>query len=138
MNVTEANRNMPALNRIVEGGAMLASAIEEASWKSFGDHSGMLGPRPITAAQFTQPALEVAVEDYEAAHQASTAAPVPTPEVVPVTSEQHRTVPARLSQAGYTAQIRELIQTAGANKLSEVDPSKHGQLLEQAEAIRDA
>lgn len=44
---------------------MLASAIEEASWKSFGDHSGMSGPRPITAAQFAQPALEVTVEDYE-------------------------------------------------------------------------
>lgn len=116
---------------------MLASAIEEASWKSFGDQSGMSGPRPITAAQIAQPTLEVAVEDYEAVHQASAAAPIPTPKVVPVTSEQRRTVPARSSHAGHTAQIRELIQTARANKLSEVDPSKHGQLLEQAEAIRD-
>ncbi|HAT1138460.1 TPA: hypothetical protein I8V42_002795, partial [Corynebacterium striatum] len=77
---------------------------------------------------------------YEAAHQppAPEPAPAPVPEVVRVTLEQVRTVLARLSQAGHTAQVRELIQAAGANKLSEVDPSKFGQLLEQAEAIADA
>jgi Ca2+-binding EF-hand superfamily protein len=57
---------------------------------------------------------------------------------VRVTLEQVRTVLARLSQAGHTAQVRELIQAAGSNKLSEVDPSKFGHLLEQAEAIADA
>lgn len=117
---------------------MLGYAVEEASWKSFGDQSGMSDPRPITAAQLAQPALEVAVEDYEAVHQAPAVVPIPTPKVVPVTSEQRRTVPARLSHAGHTAQIRELIQTARANKLSELDPSKHGQLLERVEAIADA
>ena len=34
--------------------------------------------------------------------------------------------------------MRELIQAAGVNKLSEVDLAKYGQLLEQAEAIADA
>lgn len=52
--------------------------------------------------------------------------------------EQVRTVLARLSQTGHTAQVRELIQDAGASKLSEVDPAKYGQLLERAEAIADA
>ncbi|MGM1323349.1 hypothetical protein ACS0VJ_04975 [Corynebacterium macclintockiae] len=140
MNVTEANRYVPALNRIAEGVTMLASAIEEAAWESFEDHAGMSGARPVAAAQLAQPALKAAAEDYEAAYQppAPAPTPAPAPEVVQVTLEQVRTVLARLSQAGHTAQVRELIQAAGANKLSEVDPSKFGRLLEQAEAIADA
>lgn len=140
MNVTEANRYIPALNRIAEGVTMLAAVIEEAAWESFEDHPGMSGARPIAAAQLAQPALEAAAEEYEAAHQppAPEPAPAPVPEVVRVSLEQVRNVLARLSQAGHTAQVRELIQAAGANKLSEVDPSKFGQLLEQAEAIADA
>lgn len=138
MNVTEANRYIPALNRIAEGVTMLASAIEEAAWESFEDHPGMSGARPIAAAQLSQPALEAAAEEYEAAHQPPTPAPAPTPEVVQVTLKQVRTMLARLSQAGHTSQVRELIQAAGANKLLEVDPFKYGQLLEQAEAIADA
>lgn len=55
-----------------------------------------------------------------------------------MTLEQVRMVLARLSQAGHTAQVRELIQAASANKLSETDPYKYGQLLKQAEAITDA
>ncbi|OFI54069.1 hypothetical protein [Corynebacterium diphtheriae] len=136
MNVTEANRYIQALNRIAEGVTMLASAIEEAAWESFEDHPGMSGARPIAAAQLAQPALEAAAVEYEATHQPP--APTPAPEVVPVTLEQVRTVLARLSQAGHTTQVRELIQAAGANKLSEVDPAKFGRLLEQAEAIADA
>ena len=86
----------------------------------------------------TQPALEAAAEEYEAAHQTPAPVSAPAPEVVPVTLEQVRMVLARLSQAGHTAQVRELIQAASANKLSEADPYKYGQLLKQAEAITDA
>lgn len=136
MNVTEANRYIPALNRIAEGVTMLASAIEEAAWESFEDHAGMSGARPIAAAQLAQPALEAAAVEYEATRQPPV--PAPAPEVVPVSLEQVRTVLARLSQAGHTARVRELIQAAGASKLSEVDPAKYGLLLEQAEAIADA
>lgn len=102
----------------------------------------MSGVLPIAAAQLAQPALEAAAEEYEAALQPPAPepapAPTPTPEVVQVTLEQVRTVLARLSQASHTARVRELIQAAGANKLSEVDLSKFGQLLEQAEEIADA
>ena len=136
MNVTEANRYVPALNRIAEGVTMLASAIEDTAWESVEDHPCMSGARPIAAAQLAQPALEAVVEEYDAAHQPP--APAPAPEVVPVSLEQVRTVLARLSQAGHTAQVRELIQAAGANKLSEIDPAKYGWLLERVEAIADA
>lgn len=136
MNVTEANTFIQAINTIVEGYTALARAIEDSAWASFEDHVGMTGARPIAAAELAQPALEAEAEEYEAAHQPHTPAPAPTPH--PVTLEQARTVLARLSQAGHTARVRELIQSTGANKLSEVDPSKYGQLLSQAEAIADA
>mgnify|MGYP001763407698 CR=1 FL=1 len=142
MNVTEANRYISALNRIAEGATMLAQAIEESAWEGIEDHAGMPGTRPIAAAQLAQPALEDAAEAYEATHQPANHKPDPEPakaeEPEPVTLEQVRAVLAKLSQAGHTAKVRELIQAAGASKLSEVDPAKYGQLLEQAEAIADA
>ncbi|SUO88190.1 Uncharacterised protein [Trueperella pyogenes] len=55
MNVTKANRYLPALNKIAEGVTMLASAIEEAAWESFEDHPGMRGlaqsPQPSSPSQ---------------------------------------------------------------------------------------
>lgn len=142
MNVTEANRYISALNRIAEGAAMLAQAIEESAWESFEDHAGMPGARPIAAAQLAQPALEEAAEEYEATHQPGNRVPDPEPakaeEPEPVTLEQVRAVLARFSQAGHTAKVRELIQMAGAAKLSEVAPEKYSWLLSQAEAMTDA
>ena len=132
MNVTEGNLYINALNRIAEGITKLASVIEESAWESFEDRAGMPGARPIAATQLAQPALEGAAEEYEATDQQPAPAPAPTPapEFVRVTLEQVRTVLARLSQADHTAQVREPIQATGANKLSEVGPSKFGQRLE--------
>lgn len=138
MNVTEANRYISALNRIAEGVTMLAQAIEEAAWEGFEDHAGMPGARPIAAASLAQPALEEAAGEYEADQQQTSpvSSAVEGPELVSL--EQVRGVLARLSQAGHTAKVRELIGKAGAAKLSEVDPAKYGWLLEQAEAMTDA
>lgn len=139
MNITEANRYISALNRIAEGATMLAQAIEESAWESFEDHTGMPGARPIAAAQLAQPALEEANE-YETTCQVPDPEPAPVeePEPEPVSLEQVRAVLARLSQAGHTAKVRELIGQAGVAKLSEVDPAKYGWLLSRAEAITDA
>ncbi len=49
-----------------------------------------------------------------------------------------RTRLGELSRAGYTAQIRELIQKYGAERLGEVDPSHLGELLKEAEALSNA
>jgi hypothetical protein len=140
MNVTEANRFISALNRVAEGATMLAQAIEESAWESFEDHAGMPGVRPIAAAQLAQPALEDSAEEYEATHQPANHKPDPEPAKAEesVSLEQVRAVLAKLSQAGHTAKVRELIGQAGAGKLSEIDPAKYGWLLEQAEAITDA
>lgn len=140
MNVTEANRYIAALNRIAEGATMLAQAIEESAWEGIEDHAGMPGIRPIAAAQLAQPALEDAAEEYDTTRQQTSpeSAKAEEPEPESVTLEQVRAVLAKLSQAGHTAKVRELIQAAGAAKLSEVDPAKYGWLLSRAEAIADA
>jgi hypothetical protein len=132
MNVTDANKHIAALNRIAEGVTMLAAAIEETAWESFEDHAGMPGARPIAAAQLAQPDLEQAATEYEAAHQ-----PTPEPAPEPVSLAQVRGVLAGLSSQGLTEQVRELIVATGADKLSAVDPTKYGWLLEQAKELAD-
>ena len=98
----------------------------------------MPGVRPIAALQLAQPALEDAADEYDATHQQSPPEPTQAEEPESVSLEQVRAVLARLSQAGHTAQVRELIQGAGAAKLSEVTPEKYGWLLSRAEAMADA
>ena len=42
---------------------------------------------------------------------------------------------AKKSQAGLTSEVRDLIKKYGGEKLSEVDPSHYGSLLEDAEVL---
>lgn len=67
----------------------------------------------------------------------------PVPEVtVPaepvLTLEAVRAVLAEKSRAGFTAQIRSLLQKYGASKLSEIDPTRYGGLLADVEGLNDA
>ena len=119
MNVTDSNKHIAALNRIAEGVTMLAAEIEETAWEGFEDHAGMPGTRPIAAAGLAQPDLEQAAAEYEDAHRQ---APEPAPEPEPVS----------------LAQVRELIVSTGADKLSAVDPAKYGWLLAKAKELSDA
>lgn len=138
MNVTQANKIVQAINTIVTGYTSLSRAIEDLAWESFEDHAGMPGVRPIAALQLAQPALEDAADEYDATHQQTSPEPAKAEEPESVSLEQVRAVLAKLSQAGHTAKVRELIQAAGATKLSEVAPEKYGWLLERVEAIADA
>ena len=63
----------------------------------------------------------------------------PTPVKEPLlTLEAVRAVLANKSRAGYTAQIRSLLQKYGADKLSVVDPANYKALLADAEVLKDA
>ena len=55
-----------------------------------------------------------------------------------LTLEAVRAVLADKSRAGFTAQIRSLLQKYGANKLSEIDPTRYGGLLADVEGLNDA
>ena len=54
-----------------------------------------------------------------------------------LTLEQVRAVLADKSRAGFTAQIRSLLQKHGAAKLSEIDPSHYADLLKEAEGLEN-
>ena len=65
----------------------------------------------------------------------------PAPEAPPepvLTLEAVRAVLAEKSRAGYTAQIRSLLQKYGADKLSGIDPANYKALLADVEGLDDA
>ena len=51
------------------------------------------------------------------------------------TLEEVRTVLAGLSRNGLTAQVRELLQKHGADRLSEVNPTEYAAILKEAESL---
>lgn len=51
------------------------------------------------------------------------------------TLEEVRAVLADLSRNGFTDEVRELIKNYGANKLSEIEPSRYADLMKAAEVI---
>ena len=61
--------------------------------------------------------------------------PEPTPEEPVLTLEAVRAVLADKSRAGFTAQIRSLLQKHGASKLSEISPANYKALLADAEVL---
>lgn len=134
MNVTQANSVISALNHVAELVTALATDVESAAWEGFEDHAGMSGVRPITAAQLAQPALADAVAEDDQ----QTTQPTPQQAAPAVSLEEVRGVLAELSSAGKTAQVRQLILDAGAQRLSDVDPGKYGWLLDQAKGLSDA
>ena len=63
--------------------------------------------------------------------------PEPTPTEPVLTLEAVRAVLADKSRAGFTAQIRSLLQKYDAGKLSGVDPANYKALLADAEGLTD-
>lgn len=57
------------------------------------------------------------------------------PKVKEVKLEDVRAVLAEKSQAGKTAEVREIIQKYGASKLSEIDPKHYADILKDAEGL---
>lgn len=57
------------------------------------------------------------------------------PEEKPLTLEEVRAVLAEKSRAGHTAEVKELLNKHGADKLSEIDPMEYPALLADAEVL---
>ena len=64
--------------------------------------------------------------------------PDPTPTEPVLTLEAVRAILADKSRAGFTAQIRSLLQKYGADKLSGIDPVNYKALLADVEGLTDA
>ena len=66
----------------------------------------------------------------------------PDPEAAPaesmLTLEAVRAILADKSRAGFTAQIRSLLQKYGSDKLSGIDPANYKALLADVEGLNDA
>lgn len=57
------------------------------------------------------------------------------PEEKSLTLEEVRAVLAEKSRAGHTAEVKELLNKHGADKLSEIDPAEYAALLAEAEVL---
>ena len=64
--------------------------------------------------------------------------PEPTPTEPVLTLEAVRAVLVDKSRAGFTAQIRSLLQKYGSDKLSGIDPTNYKALLADVEGLNDA
>jgi hypothetical protein len=71
----------------------------------------------------------------EAEPEAKVSPPVTQSKPVTLELEQVRAVLAEKSRSGHTAEVRELLLSHGANKLSEIDPAEYPALLEEAAEI---
>jgi len=69
-------------------------------------------------------------------HQSETPFAEKKTETKAVTLEEVRAVLAEKSHAGFTAEVRSLLQKYGASKLSEIDPEKYAALLKDAEGLK--
>lgn len=130
---------MPQLNAFIRDGnqalrslADLLARAQQIAEESFEDHAVMPGERLELALQIKEP-----FETIPAVHsQPELLADEPEVEPEPiVTLEEVRAFLSELSAQGHTAKVRELIVESGADKLSAVDPSKFGWLLERAKEI---
>lgn len=63
--------------------------------------------------------------------------PAPEPEKPKITLEQVRGVLADKSRAGFTAEVRGIIESFGANRLSEIDAKDYEAVLAKAEVLGD-
>ena len=133
MNPQHRNALIAGINRTMEGLAMVGQALEADGWEGIEDHYALAGSRPVAAARLEEPAFQAELEERLEAEQAEAAAPARE-----YTLEEVRAFLAELSQQGYTAQVRQLILDAGAKALSEVDPTKFGQIMAGAEEIAHA
>lgn len=118
----------PELARAIEA---LAAAIGQASPPRFDDGGIIARPTVAVAGQAETAATQAPQTESEPVHypaerqKASAAVPL---EVV-------RAKLAELSRAGKQAQVKALLAEFGATKLSDVDPSRYGDLMVRANEI---
>ncbi|MEW6903237.1 hypothetical protein V3M63_06515 [Trueperella pyogenes] len=128
--VNIANQIIDGINQLNCGLVEAAKWVEAQAYEGIEDEYALVGERPSAAVEAPSTEPEVAANEN---------AETPTmPAATPVSLVEVRMALSALSQAGKASEVRELIQTAGAEKLSEIDPTKYAWLLEQARGLSDA
>ena len=103
------------------------------------DEAGALDePQVIRAEEPTDQSENATPAPEPVPEPEPTAEPEPSPEPEPdhPTLEEVRGVLAALAQAGKADQVRELLRTHGADKLSDVAPQHRAALITEAKAIQ--
>ena len=126
--VNIANQIIDGINQLNRGLVEAAKWVEAQAYEGIEDEYALVGDRPSIPAEVA-PSPDAEQSTLGEANSVSVVSSVSLVEV--------RTALSTLSQAGKTVQVRELIQAAGAEKLSEVDPSKYSWLLEKAKGLSD-
>ncbi|MCD4557335.1 hypothetical protein [Schaalia sp. lx-100] len=125
MNQATVNRIIDALNQISQASFTIAQTLSEQAWENFEDHAGMPGTRPAEATTPNQPTQT---------NSQGEALPVEDPPGY-ISLEDARAVLADLSRTGFTTQIKELLASFGAEKLSEVPEADLGVLVDKAREV---
>ncbi|WP_459999525.1 rRNA biogenesis protein rrp5 [Paradesulfitobacterium aromaticivorans] len=99
------------LLEVVEGMRSLADSIQAAAEAMAGNEPAEPAPQNLSVAE-------------------------PIPAVKAVSLEQVRALLAEKSQAGFTAEVRGLLEKYGAPKLSQIDPTNYAALLADAEGLK--
>lgn len=96
----------------------------------------------ITNLHALADSLQVLADSMEHENREATAPTVPTPPTKPkkpvLTLVDVRTVLGEKANAGFSKEVRKLLQQYGASKLSAVSPEQYPALLKDAEAIGHA
>jgi hypothetical protein len=96
---------------VVDNMRSLADSLQAASETMAGNESAETAPKAMTST-------------------------VPKTTEKPVSLEQVRAALAEKSQAGFTAEVRGLLEKYGAPKLSQIDPENYAALLADAEVLK--
>lgn len=136
--VREANQLISSINSIMEELAGLGKAIEDLAWEQIEDHAGAVGARPIAVAELARPDLDHALEEHRATVESQDLNDQVDVDDPVVDLVHVRSVLAEVSAAGFTAEIRALINQTGVSRLSDVDPGKYGWLLAKVKELTNA
>lgn len=87
--------------------------------------------------EFQKELLNVLNRIVDALHASKPASVTPTqPEQPKLSLEEVRTILAEKSRAGFTAQIQQLLEKYGANRLSKIDPVHYRALVKDVEELK--
>lgn len=129
-------RLAPLIDALSQNITEIASILKEAAETAASAEETQTTPKPEKAQSASKSKSSSSTKKKEEA-VAADSSPESSEESKPVfTIEQVRAVLAEKSQAGLTAQVKDLLQSFGSMKLSGIDPARYGELIEAAKALQ--
>ncbi len=135
--IEELSRSLTVIASILKEIAPTADLAEEAQAESpKPEEAQASAPKPEKAQSASKSKSSSSTKKKEEAVAADSSPESSEESKLVFTIEQVRAVLAEKSQAGLTAQVKELLQSFGSMKLSGIDPARYGELIEAAKALQ--